>query len=221
MLPEHDDPMAKTATNAKFKSLAAELISAGQYLHSQGSVPATSGNLSARLDEKRIAITRSGCHKGHLETADIMQADLQGQSLDGNKPSAETLLHTSLYSRYSGLGAVLHSHSLAAVLASRLFEDAVVLQDAELLKALRGISTHETRVIIPIFANNQDIAELAEEVDGYLAANDEAGTNCYGYIIDGHGLYTWGESVAEALRHIEALEFLLNIENRLHGVKLS
>jgi methylthioribulose-1-phosphate dehydratase len=209
--------MPKPTQSRKFKALADDLIAAGQLLHSQGAVPATSGNLSARIDAERIAITRSGCHKGHLETGDIMQVGLDGQSLDGNKPSAETLLHTGLYARYEGLGAVLHSHSPAAVLASRLFKEAVILEYAELLKALRGITTHEARVIIPIFANSQDIAELAEEVDGYLAANDETGSNCYGYIIAGHGLYTWGESVSEALRHVEALEFLLNVENQVQG----
>jgi methylthioribulose-1-phosphate dehydratase len=204
-----------------FNQRANELITAGQFLHSQGWVPATSGNLSARLDEERIAITVSGCHKGHLKADDIMLVDQQGNSLDGKKPSAETLLHTSLYARYPGLRSVLHSHSPASVLASRLFEDAVILEDYELLKALQGITTHDSTVVLPIFDNDQDIAGLADEVDGYLAANDEQNTSCYGYIIVGHGLYTWGESVADALRHIEALEFMLNIENRLHGVKHS
>jgi methylthioribulose-1-phosphate dehydratase len=210
--------MPKSRTTAKFKFLADELIAAGRYLHSQGSVPATSGNLSARVDAGRIAITVSGSHKGHLGADDIMLVDLQGHSLDGKKPSAETLLHTTLYARYPGLGCVLHSHSAAAVLASRLFEDAVVLEDQELLKALAGITTHESTVILPIFDNDQDIAQLADEVEGYLAANDEQDSSCYGYIIEGHGLYTWGASVSEALRHLEALEFLLDIENRLYGV---
>jgi len=203
----------------KTVAIAKELIAAGQVLHAQGCVPATSGNLSARVDAGRVAITVSGCHKGHLTMDDIMLVDLQGLSLDGKKPSAETLLHTTLYARYPGLGAVLHSHSPNAVLASRLFTDAVVLKDHELLKALNGITTHESEVVIPIFDNNQDIAQLADEVEGYFAANDEADTDCYAYIIAGHGLYTWGESVAEAQRHHEALEFLLNIENRLHGAK--
>ena len=204
-----------------FNQRATELIAAGKYLHDHGCVPATSGNLSARLDDERIAITVSGCHKGHLTADDIMLVDQQGASLDGKKASAETLLHTTLYARYPGLGAVLHSHSPAAVLASRLFGDAVVLENYELLKALHSITTHAATVILPIFENDQDIARLADEVAGYLSANDEAGTSCYGYIIAGHGLYTWGESIEEALRHIEALEFLLNIENRLHGVKTS
>jgi len=210
--------MTTNESTARPENLVEQLLAAGRYLHSQGSVPATSGNLSARLDAGRIAITVSGSHKGHLGSDDIMLVDLQGRSLDGKKPSAETLLHTSLYARYPGLGCVLHSHSAAAVLASRLFEDAVVLEDQELLKALAGITTHEATVILPIFDNDQDIARLADEVEGYLSANDEQDSSCYGYIIAGHGLYTWGESVDEALRHAEALEFLLDVENRLHGV---
>ena len=210
--------MAANESIAMIENLTAQLLAAGRYLHAQGTVPATSGNLSARLDADRIAITVSGSHKGHLSSDDIMLVDLQGRSLDGKKPSAETLLHTSLYTRYPALGCVLHSHSAAAVLASRLFADAVVLEDQELLKALAGVTTHEATVIVPIFDNDQDIARLADEVDGYLAANDEQNCNCYGYIIAGHGLYTWGESVSEALRHVEALEFLLDIENRLQGV---
>lgn len=208
-------------TNNAYQQRTEELIAAGKYLDEHGCVPATSGNLSARLDDERIAITVSGCHKGRLTADDIMLVDHQGASLDGKKPSAETLLHTSLYARYPGLGSVLHSHSPAAVLASRLFDDAVILEDYELLKALHGIITHESTVVLPIFDNDQDIARLADEVAGYLSANDEEQTSCYGYIIDSHGLYTWGASVEEALRHIEALEFLLNIENRLHGVKHS
>lgn len=203
--------------NSDFEARAQELIAAGQYLHAQGSVPATSGNLSARVNAGQVAITVSGCHKGFLSVDDIMLVDLHGESLDGKKPSAETLLHTSLYARYPGLGCVLHSHSHAAVLASRLFDEAVLLENQELLKALAGITSHESTVILPIFDNDQDIAQLADEVQGYLSASDELNSSCYGYIIAGHGLYTWGEAVKDALRHIEALEFMLDIEIHLHG----
>jgi len=204
--------------NSDFEARAQELIAAGKYLHAQGSVPATSGNLSARVNAGQVAITVSGCHKGFLCANDLMLVDLHGESLDGKKPSAETLLHTSLYARYPGLGCVLHSHSHAAVLASRLFDEAVVLENQELLKALAGVTSHESTVILPIFDNDQDIAQLADEVQGYLTASDELNSDCYGYIIAGHGLYTWGETVKDALRHVEALEFMLNIENQLHGV---
>lgn len=199
----------------EFFSKADELIAAGRFIDSKGWVPATSGNFSARLADGNIAITVSGRHKGQLQRGDIMLIDPRGQSLDGQKPSAETLLHTSLYQRYPYIQAILHPHSLNATLAARLFKTEIVLEDYELLKALAGIDTHETRISIPIFANDQNIPRLAAQVDHYL---DQRG-DIHAYIIAGHGFYTWGGSVAETLRHLEALEFLFDCEIRLHGVK--
>ncbi|HEU4709211.1 MAG TPA: methylthioribulose 1-phosphate dehydratase [Methylophilaceae bacterium] len=190
------------------------LIKAGAFMHSRGWVPATSGNFSARLDDGSIAITVSGRHKGQLTPDDIMRVDMNGASLDGRKPSAETLLHTTLYQRYPDVHSVLHPHSLGAMLVSRLFSGKLHIHGYELLKALNGITTHESEVDIPIFENSQDITALSQEVLDYLDANGDI----YGYIIAHHGFYTWGNSVDEALRHVEALEFLFNLEARLKGV---
>lgn len=199
----------------ELKIRAAELIQAGRFIHDRGWVPATSGNFSARLSDGSIAITVSGKHKGELALADIMRVDETGNSLDGKKPSAETLLHVSIYRRYPSVGSVLHPHSPNAMLVSRLFAHEVVLQDYELLKALEGIDTHETRIVVPIFPNDQNIPRLSLKVDEYI----EIHGGIYGYIIAGHGFYTWGSSVADALRHVEALEYLFDIEMRLHGLK--
>ena len=199
----------------EFFSRADELIAAGRFIDSKGWVPATSGNFSAKLSDGTIAITVSGKHKGHLQRDDIMLIDAEGSSLDGQKPSAETLLHTALYQRYPQVQAILHPHSINATLAARLFKHEIVLEDYELLKALSGIDTHESRITIPIFANDQNIPRLAIAVDEYL---DQHG-DIHAYIIAGHGFYTWGGSVAETLRHLEALEFLFDCEIRLHGVK--
>lgn len=192
-----------------------ELIEAGHYIHGRGWVPATSGNFSARIKDDRIAVTVSGRHKGYLTTDDLMLVDSAGAPLEAKRPSAETLLHTALYQRFPDVNAVLHAHSASSVLASRLFGDEIVLEDHELLKVLRGIETHETRLSVPIFPNDQDIARLASRVDEYLQTHGDT----RGYIIAGHGFYTWGASVTEALRHLEALEFLFDIEVRLYGVK--
>jgi methylthioribulose-1-phosphate dehydratase len=201
--------------NDELKVRAAELIEAGRYIHSRGWVPATSGNLSARLSDGRIAITVSGKHKGELVLDDIMLINSEGCSLDGKKPSAEARLHTSLYSHCPAMQGVLHLHSLNATLASRLFREELVLEGYELLKALPGIETHESRVVIPIFPNDQDIPRLAACVERYMNSHQAV----YGYIIAGHGFYTWGSSVREALRHGEALEFLFECEIRMQGVK--
>ena len=38
--------------------------------------------------------------------------------------------------------------------------------------------------------------------------------DAHGVLLSRHGLYTWGQSVAEARRHLEALEFLFEVEGR-------
>jgi methylthioribulose-1-phosphate dehydratase len=203
------------ASNNEFFTLANQLIAAGQFIDSKGWVPATSGNLSVRLPNGSIAITVSGRHKGRLQIDDIMLIDINANPLQGKKPSAETLLHTSLYKRFPDIQCVLHPHSLNATLVSKVFKAACVLENYELLKGLCGISTHESRVVVPIFANDQNIARLAAQVEQHWNQSARG----YAYLIAGHGLYTWGASVAEALRHLEVLDFLFECELRLHGVK--
>ncbi|MDD5214878.1 MAG: methylthioribulose 1-phosphate dehydratase, partial [Methylococcales bacterium] len=180
----------------------------GKVIDSNGWCPATSGNFSARLDDGTIAITVSGKHKGQLQRSDIMLIDALGHSLDGKIPSAETLLHVQLYQRFSDVHAILHPHSLNSTVISTKHKKRVLLKNYELLKAFSGISTHESRINIPIFANTQNISQLAQQVDEYMDLHDDI----YAYLIAGHGLYTWGASVTETLRYLEALDFLFACE---------
>lgn len=195
-----------------FQVRSHELIEAGRTLFEQGWVPATSGNFSARLSDSTIAITVSGRHKGRLHAGDIMVIDGDGvPHMSTKRPSAETPLHVALYRRYPEVNAVLHTHSLNATLLSRNIGSTLRLEGYELLKAFAGVTTHKTAIVIPNFANDQDIARLSSVVENYLDTHGAI----YGYLIVGHGLYTWGRSVDEALRHVEAFEFLLQCE--LHG----
>lgn len=196
-----------------FEASAQALVEAGRQLYAQHMVPATSGNISARLADGNLAITVSGVHKGHLSQGDIMQVDAQGRSLDGRRPSAETLLHVHIYRRFAQAQVVLHPHSVNATVLSRLCDHELVLQDYEILKAFPGINTHQSTVRIPVFDNDQDIARLAEKVDTRLAELEHAP----GYLIRGHGFYTWGDSMQDALRHVEAFEFLFDCELRLRA----
>lgn len=198
---------------SNFQERASELCAAGKTMYAMGMVPATSGNFSARLDDGSIAITISGRHKGQLTPADIMRINQQGQPIDPHRPSAETALHTQIYARYPQINAVLHPHPMNATLVSRRWQDYIEIRDYELLKAFPGITTHATSIVVPIFDNDQDIPRLAKNVDAYLDSN----TNVYGYLIRSHGLYTWGNSVSDALRHIEAFDYLLGCELQLKG----
>ena len=195
----------------EFQHHAQALVLAGKQLYAQGMVPATSGNFSALLSDGSLAITVSGRHKGKLTEQDIMRVDAHGQSLDGQKPSAETLLHTHIYQRYPDARVVLHPHSVNATVLSRLCGEWLELQDYEILKAFPTISTHECRVRIPVLDNDQDISRQSARVDAVLDQVDDVP----GYLIRGHGFYTWGSNMEDALRHVEAFEFLFECELRL------
>ncbi|WEJ70066.1 methylthioribulose 1-phosphate dehydratase [Pseudomonas sp. PSE14] len=194
-------------------ALTQQIIEAGRFLYGRGWSPATSSNYSARLAADRALLTVSGKHKGQLGVDDLLETDLAGNSLEpGKKPSAETLLHTQLYAWRTEIGAVLHTHSVNATVLSRLTPgDRLELEDYELQKAFAGVTTHEGRVTVPIFDNDQDIARLAAKVQPWLDAHPD----CPGYLIRGHGLYTWGPRMSDALRQIEAFEFLFECELKI------
>ena len=193
---------------------AAVIADAGRELAARGWTPATSSNFSARADATHVAITVSGRDKGRLGPDDVMLVDLLGRAVGtSHRPSAETLLHTQLYARFPQVGAVLHTHSRNQTIASRLYapQREIKLEGYELLKAFAGFDTHERSLTVPVFANSQDMVELSERVARWLDATPQA----YGYLIDGHGIYAWGRDMAEAKRHLEAFEFLLDCELEL------
>jgi methylthioribulose-1-phosphate dehydratase len=196
---------------ARFAACAKAIAAAGRKLGAQGFTPATSSNFSMRLDGGHAAVTISGRDKGALTPDDIMVVDMDGNAVGTSaRPSAETLLHTHVYRRFAEANAVLHTHSRAQTVASRLFapEGVVRLEGYELLKAIGGHTTHETHIDVPVFPNTQQMPELVARVDDWIKADKPL----YGYLIDGHGIYTWGRDMAEAERQIEAFEHMIACE---------
>ncbi len=194
----------------RYAKAAQEIIRAGQFLYSKGWSPATSSNYSARVGPQHIAITVSGKHKGELGAGDIMVVDLNGEAVQSDcRSSAETLLHTVIYDLFPAVGAVLHTHSVGATVLSRTVQgDHVQFSDYELQKAFPGYDTHEGQLSLPVFDNTQDIAALSQKSRCYFEQHPQVP----GYLIRGHGLYTWGATMADCLRHVEALEFLIACE---------
>ena len=198
---------------------AEALCAVARWCSERGWVPATAGNFSFRDSETgRIFITASGLDKGAITPADLLEIDRECRVLAGpaslklGKPSAETSLHGVIYRRFPGAGAIVHVHTVwNTVLSDRFAADgAVPLEGYELLKALSGVATHEYREMVPVLENSQEYVGLATELEATLERFPE----CHGVLLRKHGLYTWGESVAGARRHLEALEFLFEVEAR-------
>jgi methylthioribulose-1-phosphate dehydratase len=178
----------------------------------RGWVPATSGNFSVRTGG-HIFITSTGLDKGALAPNDLLEIDMEGRAIAGRgKPSAETGLHTVIYRERPEARAILHVHTIWNTLLSGMFAPTghVLIEGYELLKGLSGVTTHEHRERVPILENTQDYAVLAGQLVDALRQNPRA----HGILLSRHGLYTWGESVCEARRHLEALEFLFEVEGR-------
>ena len=204
-------PPAAGVDPLRLAECAREIAQTGTQLAAFGWTPATSSNFSMRLDDNHAAITISGRDKGALEPEDVMVIDRDGRAIGTTaKPSAETALHTQVYRRFPDAHAVLHTHSRNQTVASRLFAQAGLIELAgyELLKAFSGYATHEAAMQIPVFPNTQEMAELIARVDAWL----DAGKPLHAYLIDGHGIYTWGRDMAETRRHLEALEFMIACE---------
>ena len=199
-----------------FREAARNIAAISQRLYEHGWSPATSSNYSMRLNADYCAITVSGKDKGTLNEADVMVVDMQGVPASNGKPSAETGLHTQVYRRFADIGAVLHTHSLASTVLTMHWPERheLVLKGYELLKALDGITTHDSELVIPIFDNTQDIDALARDVDAAMAS----GSIRYAYLIRGHGIYTWAKDMATRFRQIEALEVLLAVELERHKI---
>lgn len=202
---------------ARLLACAAEIIANTRELAAQQMTPATSSNFSMRVDDRHAAITVSGRDKGSLAEADIMVVDFSGSPVaTDQRPSAETVLHTQLYARLPEVSCVLHTHSLAQTVASRLYSGAGHLrfEDYELIKAINGHASHEAVLDLPVLANSQHIPTIAAQVDVLL----DKGL-LWGYLIDGHGMYAWGRDMAEARRHLDAFEFLIKCELEMRKLR--
>ena len=195
-----------------FQAATESLCATARWCYSRGWVPATSGNFSIR-ESGRILITASGLDKGALTADGLIEVGLEGNVLAGTgKPSAETGLHLVLYRDRPAAGAILHVHTIWNTLLSAHYEATgyVPIEGYELLKGLAGVTTHAHLEQVPILENSQDYADLSDKLTKALENYPQA----HGVLLSRHGLYTWGQSVAEARRHLEALEFLFEVEGR-------
>jgi methylthioribulose-1-phosphate dehydratase len=188
------------------------VIGLARYCGAKGWVPATAGNFSARIDLARAAITATGGDKGETTEANVIVAEIEDNLTGTPHPrlSAEGPLHLQLYKDDPTIGAVAHAHPVSTVVLSRrhLDKGKIVLEGWEMQKAIRGITTHESTIELPIFANDQDTRRLGLTVAE--AMKDWTGP-VFGYLIAGHGIYAWGRDAREARRHLEAYAHLLDL----------
>jgi len=122
------------------------------------------------------------------------------------------LTHLTIYRFLPKARSILHTHSVwGTILSDVFFEQGwIEIEGYEMLKGLAGVETHDHTERIPIVENSQDHVALSHVIENVIRENP----NLHGIYIRRHGLYTWGETVTDARRHIEIFEFLFEVAGR-------
>ena len=195
--------------------MAVRLAAVARGVHARGWLLGTSGNLSAvvRREPLRIVMSPSGIDKGEIQPEQVLSIDQDARVVgpNGGKPSDESLLQIRIV-KERGAGAVLHTHSVWNTILSDVYaaDGGIKIEGYEMLKGLQGVRTHEHAEWLPIIENSQDMASLADTIGETQNKHKDA----HGFLLRRHGLYSWGDNLAEAKRHIEILEFLLETIGR-------
>lgn len=181
--------------------------------HQKGWSPATSTNYSYK-ENGQIFVSKSGIDKSQFLESYFMKVDATGNPMAEDqslKPSAETLIHCVLYDLFPSTKVILHAHSVYSVLNSQKYDDFIHFEGYEIQKGFKGQTTHENLVSIPIIDNTQDMQVFSKWMKQNVAHFQH---HCF--IIRNHGTYAWGDSLFEAKRHLETLEYLLEINWKLN-----
>jgi L-fuculose-phosphate aldolase len=162
-----------------------EFRAVGRMLWEAGLVSSHGGNMSVRLPEGGLLITRTGAVLGRLDEGDLVTVAADGSS--EGQPSMDTAVHRGVYAATEGLpagrqaGAVLHAHPRHAVALS-LVVDVVAPADAEGKLRLGSVPVVEA----------EQVAQALREAPIVLAR--------------GHGSYARGDDLWQALQWTSVLE---------------
>ena len=173
------------------------LVEIGRRLWQRGFVAGNDGNLSVRLPEDRLLATPTGVSKGFLAPDMLVQTDLDGRVLSGERqPSSELKLHLEVYRHRPDVGAVVHAHPpfATAFSVAGCPLDRCVLPESVLTMGAVPIAPYAT----PSTAEIPDsIRPFVQRCDAVLLAN--------------HGAVTWGKTLQEAWFKMEQLEMTASI----------
>lgn len=188
-------------------SLRALICRVGALMHQRGFIDATSGNISARLDENRVLATPSGLAKGFMTPEQLIVVDMDGRRVDTPnaanadlRPTSELAMHLECYRKRPDVSGVVHAHPQTAVALTIADYDFNQCLIPEVVVTMGYVPI--TPYATPASIENRDaITVLIENHDVILLAH--------------HGSLTVGKTVWEAYLLLESLEHNANILYRV------
>jgi L-fuculose-phosphate aldolase len=102
---------AETAA-AEVAATRAEIVRVARALRERNLAIGTSGNVGARLDDGRIAITPSTMDYDEMTPEDVVIVEEDGTPSEGrHRPSSELALHVAVFAARPDVRAIVHTHS--------------------------------------------------------------------------------------------------------------
>jgi len=197
-------------TDADPRTLIVELC---RHFYSLGWVSGTGGGVSLRR-EGRIYVAPSGVQKERIDPDDLYVLDHAGIVVEGPRspelqPSACTPLFMNAY-RLRDAGAVIHSHSMFAMLATLQSGDTFECTELEMIKGISGHGYHD-RLVVPIIENTAHECELADSLADAMRRHPKT----QAVLVRRHGVYVWGRDWIEAKTQAECYHYLFEAVVRM------
>jgi methylthioribulose-1-phosphate dehydratase len=203
-------PAASALPNdLKVRQLVCDLC---RHFYDLGWASGTGGGISIREGDS-IYMAPSGVQKERLRPDDIFRLDRTGAVVsapaNGLKLSACAPLFLHAY-KLRDAGAVLHSHSLNAFLATTVFGDAFRVTDMEMMKGIDGVGAFDA-LEVPIIENTAQECDLADSLADAIRSHPKT----QAVLVRRHGVYVWGRDWAQAKTQAECYDYLFNAAVRL------
>ena len=200
------------------RALIAELCR--QFYH-LGWCTGTGGGISIREGDV-IYMAPSGVQKERIQPEDVFVLDLEGSVIERPENPKLKLTECSplFFNAFDirGAGAVMHSHSINALMATLISGDEFRVTHLEMMKGIAGHGYHD-ELVVPIIENTAHEHDLADSMGEAIRAYPKA----FAVLVRRHGVYVWGKDWAEAKRHAECYDYLFEaaVKMRQLGVDAS
>ncbi|MBN1464652.1 class II aldolase/adducin family protein [candidate division KSB1 bacterium] len=189
--------------------LKKEIVEVGRRTYERGYVASNDGNISARVDDKKVLITPTGVSKGYMKPEDLVLVDYDGHVLtQGKRPSSEVFMHLRIYKERPDVNSVCHAHPIHATgyaVAGLSLEKCVL---PEVIIVLGGIPL--------VDYGEPGTDDFFEPVLKFLKDHDA-------FLLANHGALTIGSDILNAYHKMETLEHFAHISfvaQQLGGVKV-
>jgi L-fuculose-phosphate aldolase len=189
--------MLKQQDLGQEEQLRRELVRFSRWLSRLGFTPGTSGNLSVRLDPKRLLVTPTGMSKGMVKATDMVIVDLQGSLVAGTRNvTSEIGMHLAVYTERPNVAAVVHAHpsTATAFACSGRALDEMLCQEAVMTLGCVPLARYATT----------GTQEVAASLSPYLKEHDAI-------LLANHGAVSYGATLLEAFMRMETVEHLAHV----------